>query len=85
MKDRNTYDIIYIRLSKGFAYLVAMMDWYSRYVVSWEFSASLGADFFILELEKAISLGRPEISISTRDHSLLAGTSRSSFFMKRFL
>jgi putative transposase len=54
-------DITYIRLSKGFAYLVAVMDWYSRYVLSWELSTSLEADFCIRALEKALSLGRPEI------------------------
>lgn len=54
-------DITYIRLSKGFAYLVAIMDWYSRYVLSWELSTTLEADFCIRALEKALSLGRPEI------------------------
>lgn len=54
-------DITYIRLDKGFAYLVAIMDWYSRYVISWELSTSLEADFCIRALEKALSIGRPEI------------------------
>jgi len=54
-------DITYIRLSKGFAYLVAVMDWHSRYVLSWELSTSLEADFCIQALEKALSIGRPEI------------------------
>lgn len=54
-------DITYIRLSKGFAYLVAVMDWHSRYVLSWELSTSLEADFCIRALEKALSIGKPEI------------------------
>lgn len=54
-------DITYIRLSKGFAYLVAIMDWYSRYVVSWELSTSLETDFCIRTLERAFTLGKPEI------------------------
>lgn len=54
-------DITYIRLNKGFAYLVVIMDRYSRYVLSWELSTSLDADFCIRALEKALSIGRPEI------------------------
>lgn len=54
-------DVTYIRLSKGFAYLVAIMDWYSRYVISWELSTSLEVDFCIRALEKALATGKPEI------------------------
>jgi len=54
-------DITYIRLLKGFAYLVAVMDWYSRYVLSWELSTSLEADFCIAALQKALTLGKPGI------------------------
>jgi len=38
-------DITYIRLEKGFIYLVAVMDWYSRYVLSWEVSNTLDVNF----------------------------------------
>lgn len=54
-------DITYIRLFKGWAYLVAIMDWYSRYVVSWEVSVGLEVDFCIGALEKAFFQGLPEI------------------------
>ncbi len=54
-------DITYIRLSKGWAYLAAIMDWYSRYVVSWEVSTSLEVDFCISALEKGFVIGTPEI------------------------
>lgn len=56
-------DITYIRLSKGWAYLVAIMDWFSRYVLSWELSISLEGGFCIGALEKAlvIGIGTPEI------------------------
>jgi putative transposase len=54
-------DITYIRLAKGFAYLVAIMDWYSRYVLSWELSLTLEADFCVAALERALAQGRPEI------------------------
>ena len=54
-------DITYIRLTQGFLYLVAVMDWYSRYVLSWELSNTLDADFCVLALEKSLELGSPEI------------------------
>jgi len=54
-------DITYIRLFKGFAYLVAVMDWYSRYVLSWELSTSLEVDFCINALQKALAVGKPGI------------------------
>jgi len=51
-------DITYIRLYRGFAYLVAVMDWYSRYVLSWELSNTLDASFCVAALEQALSTGR---------------------------
>lgn len=55
-------DITYIRLKQGFVYLCAIIDWYSRYVLSWRISISLQADFCIEALEKALrKYGCPEI------------------------
>lgn len=54
-------DITYIRLKKGFAYLVAIMDWSSRYVIAWELSITLEADFCADALKEALMTGRPEI------------------------
>ncbi len=54
-------DITYIRLRHGFVYLVAMMDWYSRYVLSWKISGSLDTGFCLEALEEALRRGRPEI------------------------
>lgn len=55
-------DITYIRLSQGFVYLVAIMDWYSRYVLSWRLSNSLDTLFCIETLEDALMIyGIPEI------------------------
>jgi putative transposase len=55
-------DITYIRLSHGFVYLVAIIDWYSRYVLSWRLSNTLDAEFCIDALNEAlISYGSPEI------------------------
>ncbi len=54
-------DITYIRLKHGFIYLVAIMDWHSRYVLSWEVSTTLDAEFCIMTLERALTLSSPEI------------------------
>jgi len=55
-------DITYIRLHRGFAYLVAVMDWFSRCVLSWELSNTLDATFCVGALEAALASGRvPEI------------------------
>jgi putative transposase len=54
-------DITYIRLRNGFVYLAAVIDWHSRYVLSWELSISLEADFCIVALERALATQQPEI------------------------
>lgn len=55
-------DITYIRLPRGFAYLVAIIDWYSRRVLSWRISNSMEAAFCVDCLEEALrTQGRPEI------------------------
>lgn len=54
-------DITYIRLKSGFVYLVAVMDWFSRYVLSWELSVSLDTEFCLNALDRALEQARPEI------------------------
>ncbi len=54
-------DITYIPIAKGFLYLVAILDWHSRYVVAWRLSNTLDADFCVEALEEALSKGRPEV------------------------
>jgi putative transposase len=54
-------DITYIRLLHGFVYLVAIMDWFSRYVLSWEVSISLDTAFCLVALEQALHQAKPEI------------------------
>ena len=54
-------DITYIRTGKGFMYLVAIMDWSSRYVIAWELSNTLDGDFCVRVLKRALALGKPEI------------------------
>jgi putative transposase len=54
-------DITYVKLKKGFIYLVAIIDWYSRYVLSWEVSTTLDSDFCVTALNRALERGKPEI------------------------
>ena len=54
-------DITYIPLRHGFMYLVAVIDWYSRHVLSWRLSNSLETSFCIEAMEEALSHGKPEI------------------------
>jgi len=55
-------DITYIRLAGGFVYLVAIIDWYSRYVLAWNVSVTLDSTFCLEALDEAIRhYGRPDI------------------------
>jgi len=54
-------DITYIPMARGFLYLVTIIDWYSRYVISWRLSNTLDTDFCIAALEEALGKGKPEI------------------------
>ena len=54
-------DITYIRMYRGWLYLIAIMDWFSRYVISWELSTSLEVEFCLIALETALRKGRPII------------------------
>jgi putative transposase len=54
-------DITYVRLTRGFVYLMAIIDWYSRCVLDWELSISLEADFCIVALQRVLKQGRCEI------------------------
>ena len=54
-------DITYIPMPSGFMYLTAVIDWYSRYVLSWRLSNSLDTDFCLDALDEAMTQGRPEI------------------------
>jgi putative transposase len=54
-------DITYIRMAQGFVYLVAVMDWFSRFVLSWALSLTLELEFCLEALRRALRWGRPEI------------------------
>ncbi len=54
-------DITYIRMKRGFVYLVAVIDWFSRYVLSFRISTTLDRDFCVKALKDALAISIPEI------------------------
>jgi putative transposase len=54
-------DITYVPMRTGFLYLVAVMDWFSRFVLSWELSNTMETGFCLAALESAFRFGQPEI------------------------
>ena len=54
-------DITYVKMEEGWAYLVALLDWYSRYVLSWELSLSMETGFCMAALNRALRLASPKI------------------------
>jgi putative transposase len=54
-------DITYVPMHRGFMYLTAVIDWYSRYVLSWRLSNTLEGRFCLEALDEALRLGRPEV------------------------
>jgi putative transposase len=54
-------DITYVPMRQGVMYLVAILDWYSRYVLSWQLSNTMDVAFCLTALEQALAQGRPEI------------------------
>jgi putative transposase len=64
-------DITYIPMRGGFLYLVAVMDWYSRFVLSWELSNTMETGFCLAALDAAFRFGQPEIWNSDQGSSPL--------------
>src|SRR5215831_1538697 len=54
-------DITYVRLLGGFVYLVAIINWYSRYVLSWEVSTTMESEFCVSALNRSLQVAKPEI------------------------
>lgn len=54
-------DITYVPMRRGFVYLTAIMDWFSRYVLAWRLSLTLDVEFCLAALEEALSRSRPRI------------------------
>lgn len=73
-------DITYIRMKYGWLYLMAIMDWISRYVLSWELSTTLEVDFCIRALKRALAIGTPEIFNSDQGSQFT-----SLLFLRRLL
>jgi putative transposase len=66
-------DITYVGLSEGVAYLVAIMDWFSRYVLAWELSNSMESAFCASALERALSGRRPQIHNTDQGSQFTSG------------
>jgi len=66
-------DITDIRMLHGFLYLVAIMDWYSRYVLTWELSNTLDQQFCLDALGRALALSQPEIFNSDQGAQFTSG------------
>ncbi len=56
-----TIDITYLPMTQGFMYLVAILDWFSRYVVSWELNQTLEIEFVLTAVERALAQTTPQI------------------------
>jgi putative transposase len=54
-------DITYIRLKHGFVYLIAIIDWYSRFVIDWQLSTTLESDYCVEILKRALKTGKCDI------------------------
>jgi putative transposase len=65
-------DITYIPMRHGFMYLTAVIDWYSRYVLSWRLSNTLEGQFCLEALNAALAMGRPEIFNTDRGSQFTA-------------
>ena len=67
-------DITYIPMRRGFLYLVAIMDWYSRKVLAWRLSNSMDAEFCVEALKEALAKhGTPEI-FNTDSHMMVSSS-----------
>jgi putative transposase len=75
-------DITYVPLRHGFLYLVAIMDWYSRYVLSWRLSNTLTGSFCLKALEEALSCSQPDIFNSDQGSQFTAAAFTSQLESK---
>ena len=76
-------DITYIRLKDGFIYLLAIMDWHSKFVIDVEISNSLESTVFVETLKRALEKGKPEIFNSDQGSQFTAIECATSFDRKR--
>lgn len=64
-------DLTYLRMQQGFMYLIAILDWYSRYVIAWKLSNTLEADFCLEALQQVLSITYRKFLIWTQECNLL--------------
>ena len=77
-------DISYIPMARGFVYLVAIIDWFSRQVLSWRLSNSMAAEFCMEALEESLAqFGTPRFSIRIRGRNSQAATSSALCVLRR--
>lgn len=76
-------DITYLRLKRGFVYLTATIDWYSRYVVSWRISNTMEVTFCVEALEAALEKGSPEIFNSDQGSQFTSDEFTGTLLRKR--
>ncbi len=69
-------DITYIPLRRGFLYLTAVMDWFSRYVLAWRLSNTLEGRSYFEALDEALATRRPEIFNSDKRSQFTAAAGR---------
>ena len=75
-------DITYIGMPGGFMYLVAFLDWYSRYVVSWELSDTLEDDFVVYALKEGLKTAVPHI-VNSDQGSQFTGTAYTGVLLEK--
>ena len=76
-------DITYIRLRRGFVYLMAIIDWFSRFVLTWELSTTLDTSFCLEALDRALQVARPDIFNTDQGGSLPAGSGPRAYSKSR--
>jgi putative transposase len=67
-------DITYLPMRRGFLYLVAIMDWHTRMVLSWRISNTLGADFCVEALNEAIHRFEPPDIMNSDSHMMVTSS-----------
>lgn len=76
-------DITYVKLETGWAYLIAFIDWFSRYVVSWELSPTLEIEFCLTARDQALRIATPEMSNSDQGSHFTSEQFLAPFIAKK--
>lgn len=76
-------DITYVKLETGWAYLIAFIDWFSRYVVSWELSPTLEIEFCLTARDQALQTATPEMSNSDQGSHFTSEQFLAPFIAKK--